>query len=104
MIYNEEFERETDYEDDELYRPKKQNSRKSLAPAFVYRILCERSSPDRHISQTELIKMLEAYPYEITLERKAIGRIIHGLADSGLGIMFKKGEGCWYDQYERWRA
>ena len=101
-LFNDE---EEDYEaTDYLYRPLKQNSRKSLAPVFVYLILVNYSGPDHHISQKGLINLLERR-YEITIERKALGRIIHGLADSGLGIFFSKRDGCWYDaDAERWAA
>ena len=101
MRENYELSHDEIYEEtDELYRPKKQNSRKSLAPAFIYRVLLRNSSPEEHIMQSDLIEMLEGYPYEISIERKAVGRIVHGLADSGIGIRFKKGEGCWYDSEE----
>ena len=94
------FDEDEDYEaTDYLYRPLKQNSRKSLAPLFVYLILVNYSGPERHISQKGLINILERR-YEITM-----GRIIHGLADSGLGIFFSKRDGCWDDaDAERWAA
>ena len=63
-------------------------------------ILTERSSPERHLKQSDIISMLEKYPYEISIERKALGRIIHGLADSELGIFFSRNDGCWFDRYE----
>ncbi len=82
---------------DELYSYKKVNNRKSLAPLFIYLILKEESSSEKHLSQNDIAERLRKIPYEITLERKAIGRIIHNLADSQLGIYSLKGYGTWYD-------
>ena len=35
--------------------------------------------------------------YEITLERKAVSRIIHTLAGEGLGIINTTKDGVWFD-------
>ncbi len=90
---------EEEYEDfcDELFSYKKTNKRKSLAPLFIYLILTEESSSEKHLSQADIANRLLKMPYEIELERKAIGRIIHNLADSGLGIYSLKGYGTWFD-------
>ena len=82
---------------DSAYRPMKTNSRKSLAPLFVYLILKEMSGPDRHMTQAEILKALSAYPFEVELERKALSRIIHNLTDSGLGIRSAARAGAWYE-------
>jgi hypothetical protein len=82
---------------DSAYRPMKTNSRKSLAPLFVYLILKEMSGPDRHMTQAEILKALSAYPFEVELERKALSRIIHNLTDSGLGIRSAARAGVWYE-------
>ncbi|MDO4961350.1 MAG: hypothetical protein Q4E57_05800 [Eubacteriales bacterium] len=91
-----EFEGMTDEEIDELYRPKKSNSRKSLAPLFVYLILKDHSDDGRHMSHKDILKELEEYPYEVHIERKALGRIIHNLTDSQLNIYSGKRSGTWY--------
>ena len=87
----------TDEEFDKYFRPKKRNSRKSLAPALIYDVLVKRTSPEKPLLQSELLEILKNAPYEITLERKAVGRIVHGLADSDIGINYEKGVGCWYE-------
>lgn len=92
-----DFENMTDEEIDEYYRPKKANSRKSLAPLFIYLILQEHSSAEKHLSHNEIARHLRDYPYEIEIERKAIGRIIHNLEDSGLGIFSLQGMGTWLE-------
>ena len=103
-VYDPDDEEE-DYEaTDYLYRPKKQNSRKSLVPLLVYLILVNYSSPKRHLSQNAVLKILARYPYEVKLERKALNRVIHGLADSGVGVAFKKGDGCWFDEDSVWES
>lgn len=93
----EQMELMSEDELDELYRPKKSNTRKSLAPLFVYEILCKKSNSKTHLRQQEILKELEKYPYEISLERKALSRIIHNLMDSQYGIYSDK-TGVWIEQ------
>ncbi len=100
----EEYYNLTDEELDELYRPKKANSRKSLAPLFVYLILKEHTDMYHPYTQNQIIQKLEEYPYEISIERKAVGRILHNLEDSGLGIRSAAGMGSWYDKDNIWVA
>ena len=97
-----DFSKMTDEEIDELYRPKKMNNRKSLAPLFVYLVLRNESEKNKHLSQSEIIKALEEYPFEITIERKALSRILHSLHDSGIGIISTEKAGSWYDEDETW--
>ena len=82
---------------DELFRPQKMNSRKSMAPLFVFLILQEKSSPEKHMRQQEILAELSKFPYEIILERKALSRIIHNLVDSQVGIFSDLRSGVWYD-------
>lgn len=86
-----------DEEIDELYRPRKMNGRKSLAPLFIYEILSKKSNSKKHLRQQDILKELEKYPYEISLERKAVGRIIQNLVDSQYGIYSDK-TGVWMDK------
>lgn len=97
-----DYENLTDEEIDEFYRPRKTNSRKTLAPLFVYMILKEHSSPSKPLTQNEIIEFLSQDPYEVTIERKAIGRVIHLLADSGVGVLSSPRYGTWYDEGEVW--
>lgn len=83
---------------DALYRPKKRNSRKQMLSLFVYLILREHSNPSKHMSQQEIMDKLEEMPYELTIERKALSRVIHGLEDEGLGIHSDPRGGAWYDE------
>ena len=97
-----DFENLTDEEIDEFYRPRKQNNRRTLAPLFVYFILKEHSAPDRRLSQGAIIDLLAEDPYEINIERKALSRVLHLLADSGLGVVSNPRYGAWYDPEEEW--
>lgn len=90
----------TEEELDMLYRPKQMNSRKALAPLFLYLILKHRTTPETPITQNQLISRLSEYPYEISLERKAVGRTLHLLADAGIGV-YASHRGAWYDK-EGW--
>ena len=86
---------------DELYRPKKSNTRKSLAPLFVYSILKEKSSSKKHLRHQEILKELQKYPYELVIERKALGRIIHNLTDTSHYAVFSDKTGVWIDQADK---
>lgn len=96
----ERYELMSDEELDNLFRPKKTNSRKSMAPLFVYLILKEHSSSEKHLRQQDILKILEGYPYEVPLERKALSRIIHNITDSQLSVFSDK-TGTWLEQEEK---
>ena len=87
---------------DKLYRRKQTNSRKDLLPLFVYKILTEETDRSRHVTQKELARRLGEYPYEISVERKALGRCLHSLADTGFGIRCDQKKGCWFDKEAIW--
>lgn len=82
---------------DAMSSPQKVNSRKSMAPLFVYDILKNRSSRESPMRQQEILKQLSHYPYEINLERKALSRILHSLTDSYFGIC-SNACGVWYEK------
>ena len=82
---------------DDLFRPQKTNSRKSMAPLFVYLILKEHSNSQKQLRQQEILTMLEEYPYEVKLERKALCRILHNIVDSQLSVFSDK-TGTWLEQ------
>jgi hypothetical protein len=94
----EQMELMTEEELDELYRPQKANTRKSLAPLFVYEILSKHSNSKTHLRQNDILKKLSEYPYEISLERKALSRIIHNLTDSPQYAVFQDKSGVWVDK------
>lgn len=100
---NIDFDSMTDEEIDEFFRPKKQNSRKSLSPLFVFQILQNDSNPEKYLTQAQILKQLENH-YEITLERKALSRILHNLEDEGLGVCYCPGQGYFYDPNDAWAA
>ena len=94
----EQIENMSEEELDDFYRPQKMNSRKSLAPLFVYSILKDKSSSKKHLRQQEIINELSKHPYEIFIERKALSRIIHNLVDSAQYAVFQDKTGVWIDQ------
>lgn len=97
FFYQPIIDDEIDEEFDDMFRPKKENSRKSLAPLFIYLILKEHSTFKKPMRQKEILEFLEKYPYEIRLERKALSRIIHGLADSQISIRSDQRKGTWIE-------
>ncbi len=90
------LERMSEEELDALSRPKKANTRKSLAPLFVYLILAEHSDSGHPLTQRQILTYLADDPYEVVLERKALSRIIHNLKDSQLGVYTDKRRGAWH--------
>jgi len=86
----------------EMYKIRETNSRKSMAATYAYLILQEQTNKDCHMTQKELAKKLEASPINITLDRKAISRIVYTLADAGIGICALPKEGVWYDSDSVW--
>ncbi|MCR4593475.1 MAG: hypothetical protein K5761_00280 [Clostridiales bacterium] len=94
----EQMELMSDEELDDYYRPQKTNTRKSLAPLFIFEILTKYSDINTHLRQNEIIKKLAEYPYEISLERKALSRIIHNLTDSPNYAVFQDKTGVWMEQ------
>ena len=96
-FYEDEDKDLTDEEFDELYRPKKSNSRKSLAPLFIYEILTKNSNTEKHLRHKDILDILSRYPYEVTLERKALGRIIHILTDSWNHAVCQDSTGVWVE-------
>ena len=81
---------------DALSRPKKANTRKSMAPLFVYLILAEHSDSEHPLTQQQILTYLADDPYEVVLERKALSRIIHNLKDSQVGVYTDKHRGTWH--------
>ena len=81
---------------DSYSNPVSVNTRKSMASLFVYLILKEHSSNDHPMKQQDILDALADRPYEIVLERKALGRTLHNLADSNLGIYTDRRRGAWY--------
>ena len=96
--YYDRLELMSEEELDELSRPKSVNTRKSMAPLFVYLLLKERTSEGHSMKQQEILNALADRPYEIVLERKALGRILHNLANSNLGIRTDAKLGSWFEQ------
>lgn len=97
----EQMEQMSEEELDEFFRPQKSNSRKSLAPLFVYEILKNHSHSKLHLRQNDILKLLSQYPYEISLERKALSRILHNLTDSSQYAVFQDKSGVWMDRQEQ---
>ena len=93
-----DFDSMTDEEIDELYRPRKTNSEKSLLSLFVFLILKEHSSSKKHLTQKQILEYLADYPYELTIERKALGRCLHLLMTLDLGIYSDPRYGTWMEQ------
>ena len=83
---------------DEFCRPQKSNTRKSMAPLFVYEILKSKTNSKTHLRHRDILKELGKYPYEITLERKALSRIIHNLIDDAQYAVFSDKTGVWIEQ------
>lgn len=87
-----------DEDDEEDGIQKKANGRKTLGTLYVYQILRDNTNSRKHFKQQDIIDRLEDFPYELSLERKAVGRILHLLEDEdGLGICVDS-TGAWYEK------
>ena len=83
-------------DDREKERHAKCNSAKALADVYIVKILERQTSPKKPMTQARIIEILSDR-YEITIGRAAVGRIIHSLAESPLGICYNR-KGVWYDE------
>lgn len=91
-------EQMTEEELDELYRPKKGNSQKSLLPLFVYSILKTKSDSKHHLRQKDILEELKNPPYELFIERKALSRTIQSLVEAYQFAIMSDNTGIWIDQ------
>ncbi len=62
----------------EVCKPKKVNKRKSNAVLYVYKIIRGSKRP---LKQQEILEKLAEMPWDVKIERKALGRIVHGLCE-----------------------
>lgn len=93
----ERFDTDDDEILDELFRIKKTNKRKTLAPLFIYFIIHDHSDSEHHLKFNDIAAYLEN-EHEITIERKAVSRTVHALADSQLGIYADSKLGVWMEK------
>lgn len=90
----------TEEEIDELYRPKRANSRKSMASLFIYLILKEHTNEGNPYRISDIQSRLET-DYEISIERKAVSRYLQCLADEEkANIWVSSKHGYWYSEDE----
>ena len=76
--------------------PKEGLDRSKTSLLFIYKILKKESDHDHPLTQQEIIDML-AERYQITLERKAIGRNLGYLEEAGIEVGHAK-KGCWLEK------
>ncbi len=90
---------------DRMFARRNSNATKSMLPLLVYFILRDYSDCRYHLKQQEILVLLENL-YGVSVERKALGRTIHGLVNLSINIYTDKLSGTWleqdkmqYDQY-----
>ena len=98
--FDDEAEEERERMLDELYRLRKGNNRKMLAPHYIIQILQKDTDYDHPMSQAELQRRLEK-DYELILDRKAVKRDVDLLFNEGLGVYSHPKKGVWFDPYGR---
>ena len=92
---NELIKLETEYE--ELWSGEiKERCRDSLAPAFIYIILEDHTNRHVHYTQADILEKLEEYPYELTITRQSVGRILNAMAAAGK-IRWSQRLGAWIE-------
>lgn len=84
---------------DSIFDNKNVNSPKSLLPFFAYQILRNQTNKVKHLTLEELGECLQDYPYEINVDRRAIGRTINTLEGTMPGYHLCS-TGAYYDKAE----
>ena len=93
--------KENEEDEDFINNTKKANNRKTLAPLYVHMILMECTNRQKHLTYQEILDRLAGFPYEVEIERKALGRILHLLEEEDfLGVVNTR-KGTWYEPH-RW--
>ena len=76
----------------------KKVSRKHLAPIFIVDILKEYTDRDHPCTQKFICEKLSESPYDIDIERKAVGKHMKTLLLEDLLIFGNGKDGYWYDR------
>ena len=91
---------ETEFED--LWSGEiRERCRDSLAPAFIYMILEDHTSRHIHYTQADILEKLEEYPYELSMTRQSVGRVLNTLVSAGLGVRYSPELGAWLEKDKR---
>jgi hypothetical protein len=98
--FDDEAEEERERMLDEIFRLRKGNQRKMLAPYYIIQIVQNNTDYDHPMSQAELQRRLEK-DYELILDRKAVKRDVDLLFNEGLGVYSHPKKGVWFDPYGR---
>jgi len=75
------------------------NSPNSLAPLHIFTILKTMTDKDSALKIPKVQEKLAAEPYNLIVERKAVGRVLHTLEDAQVGVVCSK-SGAYYDSDE----
>ncbi len=96
-IGQEEYDERMNEIQDKIHQSNNITSSKRLAPLFIYTIIEKETIDGNHIRIKDIMEILEA-KYEVILERKAVSRIVHALAErSDYGISLDN-EGAWKER------
>lgn len=82
---------------DKLFARRKGNATKSMLPLLVYFVLRDFTDCKYHLKQQEILIALENR-YGVVVERKALGRTIHGLVNLSINVHTDKSSGTWLEQ------
>jgi hypothetical protein len=100
-LYDEDEITEEEYEGqlDRINRANTAASYKRLAPLFIYRILEQESSEEKHLRQQDILRSLEVR-YAVKMERKAVARIVAALSEiREFGVSLDE-KGAWIEEYQ----
>ena len=83
---------------DRIYAPRSMNSRKSLLPVYIIKILKNESSKENPLIQKEIQERLRTI-YELEVDRKSVARCLNTLIDDDLNVWTdEKRTGYWYSE------
>jgi len=92
------------FDEEDFAYTKKGNDVKSLAPLCIYKILEEQSSREYPLRINDLVSILNDYPYELGIERKAVGRHVANISDMFAEIRYVRGIGAWFEKKKRFEV
>ena len=79
------------------------NSPNSLLSFYLPQILSNYHSSEKNpITQQKIIQILEEYPYDLTVDRKTVGRTLRTLEVYAHAGIHTSSSGSWYDPRDDW--
>jgi len=87
-----------DEDDEDLDLPKKGNGEKSMLSLDIYKIVQNNSSPWKPLLIQDIVNILEQFPYDISVDRKAVSRHVHAIVQRYPDeLHYRRNFGVWHE-------